>query len=122
MSLQAKNSKQYLNNYQSFEFRECDFNSWLTLGELQLVKEWICSSNSKIYLREISICIINIDDAIEVLSLLSNCINIENVCIYYKNNTDPDSWSTEDAIRKAKNRFYNNVDIAWRVNIILKNY
>ena len=85
--------------------------------ELQLIKEVIASQNSKIYLTEVILIVPNLNEAIEILELLSNCMNIEYVLINYKDASSPLISDPEEAIRQAKSNFYKKVDLACRVFI-----
>ena len=89
----------------------------LSTEELQLVKEIISSLNSKAYLSKVYLNLTNLDDAIDVLLLLSECMNIKFVEIRYQNDYISESLKADDVIREAKNLFTKKVDITWEVRI-----
>ena len=60
----------------------------------------------------------NLNEAIEILELLSNCISIEYVLINYKEASNSSISDPEEAIRQAKSNFYKKVDLACRVYLI----
>ena len=96
---------------------ELKFMLVLSTKELKLVKGIICSRNSKAYLSKVSLNLTNLDDAIDVLYLLLECMNIKFVEIRYQNNYISKSLKADDVIREAKNLFTKKVDITWEVRI-----
>ena len=101
----------------NFRFSKIEFYKYIQLSdwELQLIKEIISTSNSKVYLREVYLKITNLKDAIEIVDLLSDCMNLEYVDIHFKYGLTSENTDSEKAIRKAKHKIYKKVCIACKV-------
>ena len=74
--------------------------------EFHLMKEAISTANSKIYLKYVYLNLRNLDNAIEILDLLSDCKFIEDVNLVFRNL----SWKeiakgTEIPIKEAIDKF-----------------
>ena len=61
--------------------------------------------------------LLGIDCVIEILDLLSTCVNIESVIIRFKNFSSPEGTTSKETITKVKNGFLKKVGITCEVNI-----
>ena len=74
--------------------------------EFHLMKEAISTANSQIYLKSVDLNLKNIDNAIEILDLLSDCKFIEHVNLEFKYSTWKEiAKGTEIPIKKAIDKF-----------------
>ena len=62
--------------------------------------------------------LLSIDCVIEILDLLSMCVNIESVIIKFKDLSSTEGASTKETIAKVKNGFLKKVGITCEVNIL----
>ena len=99
-----------------------NYSNWITFEEeVKLIKKAFSSPYSKVYLREVSLNVENIKDAIDILDILSDWINIESVSILFFDDYNPDIADSKEAIIEAKNRFYKKAGIICTLWIVKVN-
>ena len=86
--------------------------------ELLLIKELISSPLSKVHLRRVYLKIKSLDDAVDILDLLSECQHIEVVQIKYVKGSNSKMSDTKEIIKETKNMFIRKVGIINRLAII----
>ena len=109
--IDEKISSIYISKFQNY-------SNWITFEEeVKLIKKAFSSPYSKIYLREVSLNVENIKDAIDILDILSDWMNIESVSIQFLDDYNPDIVDSKEAITEAKNRFYKKAGIIYTLLI-----
>ena len=109
-----------LKYYQRLEFHELNLlNKYIDLSntELQLFKEVISSTYSKIYLSEVKLNVFYLKDALNIIGLLPDYMNIEEIEIKYKNSSSKEIRNPEEAIWQAKSKFHKKLLISNKVDI-----
>ena len=100
------------------KIRISDIKLHMPLAEdhFQLIKEIVLSSYSMTYLRAIELTLLTLDNAIELLYLLSDCMNLDSVILKIDGHPVFNEFKAE-AIREAKNEFYMKVGIITELSI-----
>ena len=85
-------------------------DTFLTFGEVKLIKEVISSSNSQIYLKSVRLNYYDFKDAFEALECLSSCQNIESININYRNDPISVDDDSKAIIKDLKNKIFKRSD------------
>ena len=119
--LKNNNASEIVEKLGGVKISKIHIDLFLSNEELLLMREIVSSKNSKAYLREISLKINYLDDAIKFLHLLSKCHNLELIELKYRTVSLFDMTTTEEeAIRDAKSKFYRKAGFLHNIKIYHK--
>ena len=79
----------------------------LSPGEFRLIKEIFYSKHSKTHLNFVYLYLNTFEETVELLHLLSKCLNLDEVEITYKNVPTSETADSDKIIKKLKQKIYN---------------